>query len=1386
MSVTTSPSPASSQLSFAQPLTGNVPIVFLPLRIETRFGTAASPELWIRAFPHDIAVDGFEAALTDDEQSARTAYLAAVSAAGTDQSAKLAAWAALAQRFGAQRAAWIASPAAASSGTKTSDWSSAPSTTLLPDRLIFCAYDATGAVIREAGAAITDGITLGPSPAGGDPASDPALHWMRDFEAAIALGLAIKLPISAAQRTSGFTRVLVYGVKSTLAPADGASRFAAALDAHHYTDGAEILPINTPTNNAEGLSSGYSSADPGFATSFATECGVPFVPSADGRADGERLANAFGIAATTFEHVRGASGRHDDASAAMNAVLWPATLGYYLANMVNAAVPDAADVMPAAAAHFAAWVRARGPWPTLRVGRQPYGVLPVLASSSYQALEGGPLAPHLAPLLAKMRASWESSTGAVAHATPGADPEATLTNILAMAPCSTSYAGRTALGPQFSAYYWPFVGAKFDASWFTTLAADSTKAFASAAATLGSTRLATTTFLQSHFSLSPSIVTAQPGAAPLDQNYLTALAGMTLAQLQTAAPPQTPAPLLWLLVRHAALRQYAQSAYELLGSAVTDAERVEPELIDLSPASTTSRVWDQFALSTTATGPVGAYLDQHKGNGPADFTAFWNALGKLAQLSSAELDSSLRESLDLCSYRLDAWFTSLATQRLDTIRRASGNAQTLYLGAYGWVEDLKPKTAPASWGYVHAPSLPHATAAAVLRSGYLSHRDDGDGGATIDLSSTRVRRALRVLDAVRDGQPLGAELGYQFERALHEAALDAYVAHFRALVSSSTVTGGPAVDGLALLRQSIPWNTAGFPAAGTSDYAALGAQLAVLGDTLDAVSDVMLAESVYQLAGGNPVRAGAAVDALGRGDAPPPQIDVVQTPQAGATITHRLLVFLADGAATAWPASARGLAEPRLEAYVAQLLGAPSRVLASANYLDASGATLGRTTLSLADTGLGALDVLALSGRPPGVAGQSEIEQRLARAAASKRPSTISTSASIVLNLDRDASWTPEQLSIDELLAAATAARALLATARAATAADFASPAAAADPAIDTAELQARADAAVARLTSVRAAFDAAGVALDVALDGASRLGASGAVPSPDPTGWAAQASLVKAMLDQQIAQLAALEAGFDRTGAAETVLRDHDLARLALVFGDSFCVVPALTTAAAATLGPLFAQSTALLAGDLTAPATYVARASRVRSGVAALTEPLLYAEALDAGASFAFEVAQLPAGATRWAGLPVTAAAPLASCVSLIASGNAGTARAALFVDEWLETVPNATLTTGLTFNVDDAKAQAPQTILLGVTADGATQWTVPAVEATLLDAIDLAHLRAVDPDTLSGVGHYLPALFLATNLASSPDAISTDLTLAAPAPAIHPIITLPIIAKLSETTT
>src|SRR5438034_1367726 len=123
------------------------------------------------------------------------------------------------------------------------------------------------------------------------------------------------------------------------------------------------------------------------------------------------------------------------------------------------------------------------------------------------------------------------------------------------------------------------------------------------------------------------------------------------------------------------------------------------------------------------------------------------------------------------------------------------------IGGYGWLEDVRPTSSwpsvappsgvagpvfhsPTNMGFLQAPSMTHAATAAVLRSGYLSHLHEGEGNPfAVDLSSDRVRRAEWLLQGVRQGQSLGALLGYRFERRLHENGLDQYTSHFRTLAA---------------------------------------------------------------------------------------------------------------------------------------------------------------------------------------------------------------------------------------------------------------------------------------------------------------------------------------------------------------------------------------------------------------------------------------------------------------------------------------------------------------------------------------------------------------------------------------------------------------------------
>src|SRR5262249_34204526 len=120
-----------------------------------------------------------------------------------------------------------------------------------------------------------------------------------------------------------------------------------------------------------------------------------------------------------------------------------------------------------------------------------------------------------------------------------------------------------------------------------------------------------------------------------------------------AIPP--PFSLLYLLLRHSLMLEYAGAASRVLG--LSAAQRAEPEHVRFTgmPMETPLDRITGAALHT------GAAFTQ-----PADsqIQEFRKSLEGLKTLKVDALSMLLRGTLDLSSHRLDAWVTSFATKRL--------------------------------------------------------------------------------------------------------------------------------------------------------------------------------------------------------------------------------------------------------------------------------------------------------------------------------------------------------------------------------------------------------------------------------------------------------------------------------------------------------------------------------------------------------------------------------------------------------------------------------------------------------------------------------------------------------------------------------------------------
>jgi len=240
-----------------------------------------------------------------------------------------------------------------------------------------------------------------------------------------------------------------------------------------------------------------------------------------------------------------------------------------------------------------------------------------------------------------------------------------------------------------------------------------------------------------------------------------------------------------------------------------------------------------------------------------------------------------------------------------------------------------------------------------------------------------------------------------------------------------------------------------------------------------------------------------------------------------------------------------------------------------------------------------------------------------------------------------------------------------------------------------------------------------------------------------------------------------------ERVAKLDEPANDVSLNRLRAIFGSTFVILPRFSAANATELQQALANSETIQDGDPLQAVTWFQRAARVREGIARLNASLAYAEALGTGEQINLQVAQLPfAENDRWVALPLQPDRPLsASRFSLVVQAanslDVTGPLAGAFVDEWVELVPNASETTGVVFQYDQPGTAPPQCILLAVPPDLDQPWNLWSLQQVLLETLDQALIRAVDPDSLDEVGHYLPGLYFAFNREG--ETVSTDLTAA-----------------------
>lgn len=729
---------AARELATARLLGGprtEVPLVLLPLRLETRWTDGA---LHVRVYPDDIAVDGHDPALTEDEITWAEHFWAAQAGGGDADPEET--WQQLVRRFGPPRAAWLVR-ATASGGpapqARPDPWPRPALARLLPDRFAVVAL-AGGLPVNLApagappryvtwGGQVADPLPIAPLD---DGSAGPT--WWSDLDAARLAGMAVSIPVG--DDTPAIEALAVIGIRGGRAGDPAGTSLAALLDAHAVSSGAELLADGTVTNNSDAVRSAFGPDARERAARSVRDAALDGPAALGPHAAGSRLAGVLGLPTTAVAPLAGSDHDRDALTGAARLVVG---LGAQGALRRRLGAPGAG-----------AWslLEPAGPAPALRVGRQPYGLLPATAPGRWVPRNGEAAGGLVAALH-----EWATATGPALFVDPGAP----------LVPMGGGQARRVTndddteladlLLEAGSALRWA--------------AEDGTPGVDGADALVGAAEGDT-----SPAKVLPLLATTAPGALaglPVEVRTASLLARVAVAAKRAAAPVD-------VATVDGALQALAGAPHDELA-------RVVAEFLDAA-----SHRFDAW-VTAAATERLTTFRHDHPGEVAV------GAFGWLTDVAPRTLPRSFGH-VHAPSMAQAATAAVLRSGFLGQRRRAWTAAEDEAVAALA--------AAPTEADRIAAAARLDRVRADGERLAPLDPSTEARLPLAVDLSSSRVRGALSVLSAVRAGQPLAAVLGYRFERDLADAGLQQYLGAFRKLTRFHTGTALEQVEQTRRDRQA--------------------------------------------------------------------------------------------------------------------------------------------------------------------------------------------------------------------------------------------------------------------------------------------------------------------------------------------------------------------------------------------------------------------------------------------------------------------------------------------------------------------------------------------------------------------------------------------------------
>ncbi len=630
---------------------------------------------------------------------------------------------------------------------KEHSWSQATRVNILPERLALIRFKANNIMEPIFGKTISYPLFTSPDPSDVDAQFKPndkgdlefgdSIKWVADFDRAVEIGMGFRINL-AQDEVDGFSRLMVLGVKLGADAAEGKKELEELFDHHYFSKkGLRIIPQGTPTNNTVSSDSGYNSADSPdqtFDLYFNQKPGFNEDDILNKRKDGQWLAEWLGLDYSITKKILHSDGMDQADARNMNIALWPATMGYAMESLMKGGFND--ETIAQTRDFFNGFVSGRGSVPAIRIGNQPYGILPTAAfrrlswlnadnrlflarNNSFQFLN------RLYQLLLRIEAYWQANiVSSVSHVLENTtSPYQTLLNVVGLHPNSVSFHRRylESLIEMSNAMSLIKAGFKEHSDVVTnnnnflheTLGYQ-TDILPQIAALLALPLTYPVKYLIDDVPLSETTQIRNYTAD--NRNYIKALIDEAKASQDALRTGQglaeRPEAELYRLLKYALEQGYhssgigAAAAVNAFPAEKLAAMKIEQPFIHQQWQGEVTESKYAFlyetvpAISSTKTvsevirdslfEPVIPIYSQY-------LSSQLEALDQLKDASTARLERAFVEHVDCCTYRLDAWKNGFLTTELSFMRNnhgeiSDGQRRTgIFLGAFGWLENVRPE-----------------------------------------------------------------------------------------------------------------------------------------------------------------------------------------------------------------------------------------------------------------------------------------------------------------------------------------------------------------------------------------------------------------------------------------------------------------------------------------------------------------------------------------------------------------------------------------------------------------------------------------------------------------------------------------------------------------------